>query len=41
MRALPARGPLRIRSQDELRLDLHGYDLHTALELALACAAAA
>jgi len=41
MRALPARGPLRIQSEGELRLDLHGYDVHTAVELSEACAAAA
>jgi len=41
MRDLPARGPLRINSDDELRLDLHGYDLHAAVDLAVACAAAA
>lgn len=41
MRELPARGPLRIQDDGELRLDLHGYDLHTAVDLVLACAAAA
>jgi hypothetical protein len=41
MHELPARGPLRRQSETELRLDLHGYDVHTAVELAIACAAAA
>jgi len=41
MRELPARGPLRVQDEGELRLDLHGYDVHTAVDLAVACAAAA
>lgn len=41
MRELPSRGPLRVQSDEELRLDLHGYDIHTAVDLALQCAAAA
>ena len=41
MRRLPERGPLRMQSDQDLRLDLHGYDIHTAVELAVQCAAAA
>lgn len=41
MRELPSRGPLRIQSDEELRLDLHGYDIHTAVDLALQCVEAA
>lgn len=41
MRELPTPGPLRIQREGELRLDLHGYDLHTAVDLVVACAAAA
>ena len=41
MRDLPARGPLRISTESELRLDVHGYDVHSAVDLAVACAAAA
>lgn len=41
MRALPSRGPLRIQNDNELRLDLHGYEIHTAVDLAVQCAEAA
>jgi len=30
-----------VQAEDELRLDLHGYDLHTAIDLARDCAASA
>ena len=30
-----------MQSDDELRLDLHGYDIHAAVDLAVQCAAAA